>query len=142
VSHFAKIEDGIVTEVIVAEQDVIDSGIFGDPSSWVQTSYNTKLSARRDPDTGDIVPGGDTMRGNFAGVGHIYDSVNDVFYPPKPFDSWVLNSATWHWIPPIPAPTDGKFYTWNEESISWDESIADFDPPPDNIPPEFSETRP
>ena len=126
-SHFAKIEDGIVTQVIVAEQDVIDSGLFGNPADWVQTSYNTKLNRHHDHATGEPDAGA-PMRGNFASIGHIYDSENDVFYPQKPFPSWVINTSKWIWIAPVPYPTDvgteeaPKYYKWDEETISWVET--------------------
>lgn len=73
-SHFAKVENGVVTQVIVAEQDVIDSGLFGDPKSWVQTSYNTR--------DGIHLLGGTPLRKNFAGIGYTYDQVKDEFNPP------------------------------------------------------------
>ena len=72
-SHFAKVENNIVTQVIVAEQDVIDSGLFGDPASWVQTSYNTH--------NGVHLLGGTPLRKNFAGIGYTYDPVADEFNP-------------------------------------------------------------
>ena len=117
-SHFAKVEGGIVTQVIVVEQDVIDTGLFGDPSLWKQTSYNTRGGIHYDPITNepDDKP---AMRGNYAGIGYIYDSELDVFYPPKPFDSWTLNSTTFLWESPVPYPTDGKLYDWDEETINW-----------------------
>jgi hypothetical protein len=74
-AHFAKIENNIVTQVIVAEQDVINSGLFGSPASWVQTSYNTH--------NGVHALGGTPLRKNFAGVGYTYDPVADEFNPPK-----------------------------------------------------------
>ena len=109
-SHFAKVENGIVTEVIVAEQDVIDSGIFGD--GWVQTSYNT---------IGGQHPEGRPLRKNYAGVGYAYDSIRDAFIPPKPYPSWVLDETTCQWGAPTPMPVDGKMYSWNEETLSWSE---------------------
>jgi hypothetical protein len=112
-SHFAKIENGIVTEVIVAEQDVIDSGLFG--SSWVQTSYNTH---------GNQHPNGTPLRGNYAGIGHTYDATNDVFYAPQPYPSWILNNTTWTWESTIPYPQDGKLYTWDESTLTWNESTV------------------
>lgn len=130
-SHFAKVEDGVVTEVIVAEQDVIDSGLFGDPSLWVQTSYNTRLNLHHSPITGEK-DNDPPLRGNFASVGYIYDSVNDVFYPPKPSTnpSWVLNTNNWIWQPPLPHPNDGvKTYIWDEATISWMEYIPVEAPP-------------
>jgi hypothetical protein len=107
-SHFAKVENGIVTQVIVAEQDVIDSGLFG--TGWVQTSYNTH---------GNQHPEGRPLRGNYAGVGYTYDSVNDVFYAPQPYPSWTLNTTSWTWDSPVPYPTDGEVYFWDEANLTW-----------------------
>jgi hypothetical protein len=108
-SHFAKVENGIVTQVIVAEEDFIATGAVG--HGWVQTSYNT---------LGNQHPEGRPLRGNYAGIGYTYDSVNDVFIAPKPYDNWVLDTATWLWNPPIAMPVDEYFYTWNQETTAWD----------------------
>lgn len=113
-SHFAKVENGIVTQVIVAEQDFINSGAVGPANEWVQTSYNTR---------GNQHPEGRPLRGNYAGVGYTYDAQNDVFYAPKPFPSWTLNQSTWLWDSPVPYPTDGKIYVWNEELVNWVELV-------------------
>jgi hypothetical protein len=110
-SHFAKVEDGIVTQVIVAEQDVIDSGLFG--TGWIQTSYNT---------SGGQHPEGRPLRKNYAGIGYTYDTGRDAFIPPKPFASWVLNETSCNWDAPTSMPTDGKFYRWNEEQLAWVET--------------------
>lgn len=107
-SHFAKVENSIVTQVIVAEQDVIDSGLFG--TGWIQTSYNTY---------GGQHPEGRPLRKNYAGIGFTYDSTRDAFIPPKTFASWLLNETTCLWDAPIPMPTDGKQYTWDETTTSW-----------------------
>ena len=107
-SHFAQVENGIVTQVIVAEQDVIDSGLFG--TGWVQTSYNTR---------GNQHPEGRPLRGNYAGIGYIYDQVNDVFYAPQPYPSWTLNTTSWTWGSPVPYPTDGEAYFWDEANLTW-----------------------
>ena len=107
-SHFAKVENGIVTQVVVAEQDVIDSGLFG--SGWVQTSYNTY---------GGQHPQGRPLRKNYAGVGYTYDTDRDAFIPPKPFASWSLNETTCLWDAPTPIPTDDKRYAWDEPTTSW-----------------------
>lgn len=114
-AHFAKVENGIVTQVIVVEQDVIDSGLFGEPSLWVQTSYNTK--------NGVHLLGGTPLRKNFAGLGFTYDAVRDAFIEPKPFPSWLLNEDTCSWESPVPYPQDNKDYNWNEETQSWDEKV-------------------
>lgn len=111
-SHFAHIdENDIVTQVIVAEQDFINSGAVGDPSRWIQTSYNTFAGEHRN--------GGIPLRKNYAGIGYSYVRILDAFVPPKPFNSWILNVNTCLWDPPTPMPTDGKSYYWNEDSLSW-----------------------
>jgi len=109
-AHFAKVENGIVTQVIVAEQDVIDSGIFG--HGWVQTSYNTY---------GGQHPDNRPLRKNYAGIGYTYDSQKDAFIAPQPYPSWSLNEESCLWNPPIPMPIDDKFYNWDEPTLSWKE---------------------
>ena len=100
-SHFVKITNNIVTEVIVAEKNYINSGVVGDSFLWVQTSYNNNF------------------RKNYAGVGYAYDIERDAFIPPRPFNSWLLNETTCQWEPPVAHPNDGKRYTWNEATTSW-----------------------
>jgi hypothetical protein len=107
-SHFAKVENGIVTQVIVAEQDVIDSGMFG--IGWVQTSYNTHAGQH---------PEGRPLRKNYAGIGYTYDVVRDAFISPQPFASWLLNETSCIWEAPTPMPIDDKRYTWDEPTTSW-----------------------
>jgi len=120
-SHFAKVENGIVTQVIVAEQDFIDSGAVGDPSTWIQTSYNTYAGQHRN--------GGTPLRKNYAGIGMVYDAVKDAFYAPQPFPSWVLDEQTCIWNAPVPMPADAgqgdppKFYTWDEATTNWVEVV-------------------
>lgn len=116
-SHFAKVENGFVTQVIVAEQEFIDTGLVGSPSDWKQTSYNTRGNVHYGQDGNP--DGGLALRGNYAGIGYVYDSENDVFYPPKPFNSWHMDSATWTWKPPVDMPTEGGPYRWDEETTSW-----------------------
>jgi len=108
-AHFAQVENGIVMQVIVADQDVIDSGAFG--SGWVQTSYNTQGGQHR--------LGGTPFRKNYAGIGYTYDSQRDAFIPPQPYPSWTLNEDTCLWQPPTLMPTDGKMYAWDETTLSW-----------------------
>ena len=122
-SHFAKVENGTVTQVIVAEQDFIDAGHVGDPSEWVQTSYNTRGGVHYGQD--GQPDGGQALRGNYAGIGYVYDADLDAFYPPKPYASWTLNTTTFTWEAPTPMPTDGKLYTWDEPTTSW----IEFTPP-------------
>ena len=107
-SHFAKIEDGIVTQVIVAEQPFIDR----QNGTWVQTSYNTHGNVHygqdRQPDDGVA------LRANYAGIGYTYDADNDVFYEPQLFASWTL-ADTWQWVCPLTYPDDDKLYHWDED---------------------------
>ena len=111
-SHFAQVnEQGIVEQVIVAEQDFIDT--LPNPSSWVQTSYNTFAGQH---------PEGRPMRKNYAGIGFTYDLVRDAFIPPQPYASWLLNENTCLWESPIPFPNDGNRYTWDEATTSWIEA--------------------
>ena len=117
-SHFAKVAHGKVQQVIVAEQDFIDSFQDPTPGVWIQTSYNTRgnthYGADGEPD------GGHALRGNYAGVGYTYDYVHDVFYPPKPFNSWTIGPETnWIWQAPVPMNGDGKQYVWNEAMTNW-----------------------
>lgn len=114
-SHYAKVENGIVVQVIVAEKDVIDSGIFG--HGWVQTSYNTRGNVHYGQD--GEPDGGIALRGNFASIGYTYDDVNDIFYPPRPYPSWTLSSKTFLWQSPKPYPDDGQLYDWDEPTLSW-----------------------
>lgn len=116
-SHFAKVENGLVTGVIVAEQDFIDSGIVGDPSSWIQTSYNTHHGIHYGPD--GKPDGGVPLRKNYAGIGFTYDEKLDAFIPPKLYASWKFNQQTCDWEPPIEKPNDQKLYRWDEELVCW-----------------------
>ena len=113
-SHFAQIDtNNNVVNVIVAEQGFIDSGAVGEPSTWIQTSYNTKAGVH--------ALGGTPLRKNYAAIGFTYDKDLDAFIPPKTFASWVLNEETCLWEAPLPYPQDGNKYDWNEESQSWDQ---------------------
>lgn len=87
-SHFAKVVDGKVTQVIVAEPEFFDTFVDSSPGTWLQTSYNTH---------GNQHPEGRPLRGNYAGIGFTYDATNDVFIAPKPSDTAVLNETTWLW---------------------------------------------
>jgi hypothetical protein len=113
-SHFAKVVDGKVTQVIVAEKEFFDTFVDSSPGNWLQTSYNTHANQH---------PEGRPLRGNYAGIGYTYDYVNDVFYAPQPYPSWTLNNTTWTWEAPVAMPTDGKRYNWNEDTKTWSELI-------------------
>ena len=112
-SHFAKVVDGIVAQVIVAEQEFFETFVDTSPGEWIQTSYNTH---------GGQHPEGRPLRKNYAGIGYSYDYVRDAFIPPKPYASWVLNEETCLWDEPIPYPTDGKVYRWDENAQQWVET--------------------
>ena len=110
-AHWAKVLNGIVQKVIVAEQEFFDTFVDDSPGEWLQTSYNTQ--------GGVHILGGTPLRKNYAGVGFTYDSQRDAFIPPKPFNSWVLNEETCQWDCPTPYPNDGKVYSWDEQNLSW-----------------------
>ena len=112
-SHFAKVVDGIVTQVIVAEAEFFQTFVDSSPGEWIQTSYNTHGGQHRN--------GGTPLRKNYAGIGYSYDRTKDAFIPPKPYPSWVLNEETCLWGAPTPMPTDDKFYEWDETTTSWKE---------------------
>ena len=114
-SHYAKVENGVVVNVIVAEQDFVDR----QDGQWVQTSYNTRKGIHYAPNSNDP-DGGIALRKNYAGKGYIYDIERDAFMPPKPYDSWVLDEQTCTWDSPVPYPNDDNTYEWNEETQAWD----------------------
>jgi hypothetical protein len=113
-AHFAKLDsNNVVTEVIVVHNnELLDNGVESEAKgiafcqslfggNWKQTSYNA------------------TMRKHFAGIGFTYDQGLDAFIPPKPYNSWVLNTTTCLWEAPTPMPSDGKVYSWDEATTSW-----------------------
>ena len=118
-AHFAEVENGIVTRVLVVPDEQQHRGQeylateLGLGGTWIQTSYNTIA--------GTHTGGGTPLRGNYAGIGYTYDSEKDAFYAPKPFPSWTLNETTFIWEAPTPMPTDGKMYSWDEPTTSWKE---------------------
>jgi hypothetical protein len=110
--HYAKVVNGVVTQVIVAEANFFDSFIDTSPGKWIQTSYNTHAGIHSQ--------GGTPLRKNFAGIGFTYDKTRDAFIPPKPYPSWLLNDDTCQWEPPVAYPEGEGLYSWNEETQSWD----------------------
>jgi len=115
-AHFAKVEDGLVTQVIVIDDSVEETGqdfINNElklEGTWIQTSYNTRA--------GQHANGGTPLRKNYAGIGYSYDAELDAFLPPKPYESWILDEEKCIWNPPVPFPGDDS-YRWDEESVSW-----------------------
>ena len=124
-AHFAQLSGSIVQQVIVVNNEVITSGsqeveqlgidfcksLFGNDTEWKQTSYNNEF------------------RGNFAGAGFSYDSTLDAFIPPKPYESWILNTDKYEFEAPVPLPSGsqnsipnsvGEMYNWDEDTLSWD----------------------
>jgi hypothetical protein len=114
-SHYCKVVDGKVSQVIVAEAEFFDTFVDSSPGAWIQTSYRTQ---------GNQHPEGRPLRGNFAGIGYHYDPVADVFYAPQPYASWVLSPLTFLWEAPVAMPADGKSYEWEEATTSWKELVA------------------
>jgi hypothetical protein len=120
-AHFAKVNNGIVEQVIVAEPEFFDTFVDSSPGQWIQTSYNTRGGVHYNPETGE--PSGDqskALRKNYAGLGYSYDAAKDAFIPPKPYASWTLNEDACLWEAPVAYPDDGGRYTWNENTTSWE----------------------
>ena len=113
-AHYAKVTDGIVTKVIVAEAEFFDTFIDDSAGEWIQTSYNTH--------GGEHTLGGTPLRKNFAGIGYTYDREKDAFIPPQPFASWTLNETTCLWEAPVAMPENGQ-YIWNESITNWTEVV-------------------
>ena len=114
-AHFAKIdENNIVTKVIVASQETIDT----QDGTWIQTSYNTYGGKHYNPETQEE-DSGTPLRKNFAGIGYTYDSEKNAFIPPQPYPSWTLDETTCLWEAPVSYPTDDKMYNWDEENQQW-----------------------
>lgn len=129
-AHYAKVISGIVQTVIVADQEFINSGLVGEPTQWVQTSYNTRGGVHYEPNSN--TPSADqskALRKNYAGIGYTYDLEKDAFYAPQPFNSWILNESTCIWEAPVKYPTITTFekdgviknmpINWDEENIRW-----------------------
>ena len=123
-AHFAKLdENNLVVFVTVGRQE--DDGLEAELTArtgdvYKQTSYNTRGGVHYNAVTGE--PSTDqtkAFRKNYAGLGFTYDEARDAFIPPQPFDSWVLNEDTCLWDAPVPYPTDGKMYIWDEATVSW-----------------------
>ena len=117
-AHFAKVNNGIVEQVIVAEPEFFETFIDSSPGQWIQTSYNTRGGVHYDQDGNP--DDGTALRKNYAGIGYTYDAGKDAFIPPQPYASWTLNNDTCLWVPPVEYPDDGQMYTWNEDTTSWD----------------------
>jgi len=126
-SHFAKVLNGVVVQVISAEPEFFETFIDTSPGNWIQTSYNTRGGVHYGVD--GQPDGGVALRGNYASLGYVYDQNNDVFYSQRPKDknglpcnSWTISAPTWLWTPPIAYPNDGKLYLWDENMKTWVEN--------------------
>ena len=117
-AHFAEVdENNLVTRVLVIEQDMVDTGNWGTPSSWVQTSYNTHGGKHYDQD--GVEDSGVALRYNYAGRGYTYDRDRDAFIAPKPYPYWLLVESTCQWEAPVARPDDDKRYAWDEDITNW-----------------------
>ena len=120
-SHYAKVDSGIVLKVISADAEFFDTFVEDSPGEWIQTSYNTRGGVYYQPNSNTPSDNqSKALRKNFASIGGTYDSVRDAFYAPKKFNSWVLNESTCIWEAPIACPDDGNDYEWNETNQTWD----------------------
>jgi hypothetical protein len=114
-AHYAKVENTLVTQVIVAEPEFFETFVDSSPGEWIQTSYNTQGGVHSEGNT--------PLRKNYAGVGYTYDPTRDAFIPPQPFPSWTLNEDTCQWEAPVAYPDDDKMYNWDEATTNWKEVI-------------------
>lgn len=124
-ANFAKVVNGIVEKVIVAEPEFFNTFVDNSPGEWIQTSINTRNGIHYQPNSN--IPSEDqskALRKNFAGVGYIYNRVLDAFISPKPYPSWILNEDTCNWKSPVAIPTaqleENQYYSWNESIINWE----------------------
>ena len=118
--HFAKVNNGIVEQVIVAEPEFFETFVDTSPGEWIQTSYNTRGGVHYQADSNE--PSADqskALRKNYAGIGFTYDNARDAFIPPKPYPSWTLNETSCLWESPVAYPTDGNMYRWDEATTAW-----------------------
>jgi hypothetical protein len=124
-AHYAKVNNGIVEKVIVAEAEFFETFVDSSPGEWIQTSYNTRGGIHYQPNSN--TPSEDqskSLRKNYAGIGFAYDKDRDAFIPPKPFNSWILNEDTCLWKAPVVMPTEtleeNQYYSWNESIVNWE----------------------
>jgi len=123
--NFAKVNNGIVEQIIAAEPEFFNTFVDSSPGEWIQTSYNTRGGVHYQPNSS--IPSEDqskALRKNYAGIGYSYDKQRDAFIPPKPFNSWILNETTCTWKSPVDMPTtaleNNQYYFWNESIINWE----------------------
>jgi hypothetical protein len=116
-AHYAKVENTLVTQVIVAEAEFFDTFVDSSPGEWVQTSYNTHGGVHSEGNT--------PLRKNYAGLGYTYDTARDAFIAPQPYPSWVLNETSCIYEAPVPCPTDDLMYSWDEDTTSWVETTGE-----------------
>ena len=123
--NFAKVNNGIVVQVIAAEPEFFNTIVDSSPGEWIQTSYNTKGGVYYEPNS--TIPSEDqskALRKNYAGIGYSYDKQRDAFIPPKPFNSYILDETTCTWKAPVAMPTtvleENQYYSWNESIINWE----------------------
>ena len=125
-AHFAKVKDGIVINVIVADQEFINNLVDVEAGEWIQTSYNTRGGKHYDADGNLSGDQSKALRGNYAGIGYTWDEDNEIFWPKQPYASWTKNTSTASWDAPITEPSV-KTYTADDSSIQswsiyWDEA--------------------
>ena len=119
-AHFAKVVNGLVTQVIVAEPEFFDTFVDSSPGEWLQTSYNTRGGVHYQPNSNEpSVDQSKALRKNYAGIGFTYDAGRDAFIAPKPYSKWVLDEQTCLWNAPTQRPEDGNIYVWDDDAGNW-----------------------
>lgn len=126
-AHFVELDESnvVIRGIVVGDKDCQDENgvesetvgiafcqsLYGSDTVWKQTSYNTFGGVHKN--------GGTPLRKNYAGIGYVYDNIRNAFIPPSPYPSWVLEENSCLWEAPIPYPTDGEFYSWDEDNLKW-----------------------
>ena len=130
-AHYAKVTDGVVTQVIVAEPEFFDTFVDTTPGEWLKTSYNMLGGVYRDPETNEAAEDQSVIAGdegrerkNYAGIGFSYDATRNAFISVQPYNSWVLNETSCIWEAPVAYPDDGEMYTWSEDDYQADNTTG------------------
>jgi hypothetical protein len=121
-AHYAFLDENLTVTLVIVGKNEDEDGIDWEQFyGAVRTSYNTAGGVYYDPDTQQpALDQSKAFRKNYAGIGYTYDPVRDAFLPPKPFNSWILDESSCTWQPPVPQPTDGEIYQWNEDLQTWE----------------------
>jgi hypothetical protein len=118
-AHYAKVRDGVVVQVVVAEASFFETFVDSSPGEWIQTSYNTRGGVHYNQSGEPSADQSKALRKNYAAIGFTYDTQRDAFIPPSPYPSWILDEQSCLWNPPVPFPKCEGVPIWDENSKQW-----------------------